>query len=328
LHGRIFTVADPISSFLFMKTIVMTAFGDSDVLRLEERSRPLPARGQVLIRVEAIGVNPVDWRVRKGQLKEFVRQKPPLVLGAEIAGEIVELGADVQRFQVGDKVFAKLPGDIGGYAELLALDEKVVATRPANLNAIEAAAVPVGATTALQAIRDRAHLKPGQRILINGASGGVGLYAVQLARELGGVVTAVCSADAFPLVREMGAAEVIDYKSDDFTKLGKTWHVIFDVAATRKFGDCRRALEPGGVYVTTISGFGDILMPILNPFRSRKGRFIIVKCSQADLDYSRQLVESGKLRPVVEKVFPLVSAAEAQTYQETRRPKGKVILEV
>jgi NADPH:quinone reductase-like Zn-dependent oxidoreductase len=177
-------------------------------------------------------------------------------------------------------------------------------------------------------LRDKGRLKPGQRVLINGSSGGVGLFAAQLAHLMGAHVTAVCSEAAFPLVKSFGADELLDYKKTDFTQLGKKWDLIFDVSATRPFGTCSSALESGGTYVTTIAGMGDLIAPLFNPFRSRKARFIIVKGSYVDLDHVRSLIESGKLKVVVAKVFALTDAFAAQTFLETQKPKGKVILDV
>jgi NADPH:quinone reductase-like Zn-dependent oxidoreductase len=311
-----------------MKAVVMTGYGGPEVLRVQELPTPVPGRGQVLVRVHAAGVNPIDWRVRKGTLKEFVRIKPPLVLGAEVAGEVAAVGPGVARLKAGQRVYSKLPGDIGGYAEYVVVREDQAAPCPANLTPVQSASVPVGALTSLQSLRDKGELRPGQSVLVNGASGGVGMYAVQLALALGAKVTAVCSAANIPFVRELGAAETLDYKHTDFTRLGRRWNVIFDVSATRKLSECRASLEPGGAYITTISSFGDLLMPLWNPFRSRKGRFIIVKPSVSDLEFARGLIEAGTLRPAVERVFPLDEAGEAQTLLENERPRGKVVLEI
>jgi NADPH:quinone reductase-like Zn-dependent oxidoreductase len=311
-----------------MHAMVMTSFGDIDVLRYQEWPTPAPRDQQLLIKVHACSVNPIDWRIRKGEMKLFMRARPPLILGADIAGEVAQLGPGARQFTVGDAVYVKLPNDIGGYAEYVAVPEAIVARRPANLSATQAAGIPAGAMTALQALRDVARLERGQRVLVNGASGGVGLFAVQLARELGATVTAVCSPSAAALVTRLGAAEVIDYRQSDFTQLGRRWQVIFDVAAARSLGQCRRALEPGGVYVTTISSSRDMIMPLFNPLRSRKGRFVLVKAAATDLDYLRGLVEGGRLEPIVDKVFPLARAADAQHYIETGKPRGKVILDI
>jgi NADPH:quinone reductase-like Zn-dependent oxidoreductase len=311
-----------------MNAMVITGYGGPEVLDFRSWPTPEPAAGQVLIKVHACSVNVIDSKIRKGEAKMYVRTKPPKILGADLSGEIAQLGPAASRFKVGDKVYAKLPGDEGAYAEYVTLPEDIVALRPSNLSATEAAAVPAGATTALQALRDVAGLKAGQQVLINGASGGVGLFAVQIARQLGAVVTAVCGEAGAALVKELGAAEVIDYKKTDFTKLGKRWHVIFDVSATRSLGQCKSALEEGGVYVTTIAGMGDMIMPAFNFLRSKKGKVILVKPAASDLDYLRSLFEGGKLKVVVDKVFPLKDAAQAQQYAEKGRSRGKVVLDV
>jgi NADPH:quinone reductase-like Zn-dependent oxidoreductase len=309
-----------------MQAMIMTGFGDTGVLELKEWPTPPLGPGQVRVRVQACSVNPIDWRIRKGEVKMFVRQRPPMILGADVAGEVVELGSGAARLKVGDAVWLKLPGDIGGYAEQVVVAESVVARRPANLSAVEAAAVPATAMTALQALRDKAGLRAGQKLLVNGASGGVGLFAVQLGKVMGAQVTAVCGASAADLVKRLGADDVIDYAKADFATSGRRWHAVFDVAANRSLARCRAAMEPGGVYVTTISSTGDLVTPLFNPLRSRKSRFIIVKPSLADLDYLRGLVEAKRLEVVVDRVFPFNQAAAAQTYLETGKPRGKVVL--
>ena len=311
-----------------MNAVVMTAFGGPEVLRYGPWNKPTAAANHVVIKVHATSVNPIDWRIRKGEAKMWVRDRPPMILGADVAGEIAECGEGATRFPIGALVYAKLRGDVGGYQEYVSVPESAVALRPSGLSAIEAAALPAGAMTALQALRDVGELKAGQSVLINGASGGVGLFAVQIARVLGAHPTAVCSASATDLVKRMGADDVIDYHSTDFTKLGRRWDVIFDVSATRSLAQCRAALSPKGIYITTISGMGDMLMPLLNPIRSRKGRFVLVNADGNDLDKVRALVDEKKLVPVIDKVFPLAEAAAAQTYAEENRPRGKVVLSV
>ena len=311
-----------------MNATIMTGFGDAAVLEYQPWPTPEPKAGQVLIKVHACSVNPIDWRIRKGEMKMIIRSRPPMILGADVAGEVAKVGAGATRLKVGDLVYVKLPGDIGGYAEYVTVPEEIVALRPTALSAVEAAAVPACASTALQALRDVAGLKSGQRVLVNGASGGVGLFAVQLARAFGAKVTAVCGPSAFALVKSLGVEEVIDYQQTDFTKMGAKWDVIFDVSATRSFKECHEALEDHGVYVTTIKGGADMVMPLLNPLRSKKGRYVMVKSSAADLDEVRALIDGGKVKTFVDRVFPLQQAADAHRYLETGRPRGKVVLSV
>jgi NADPH:quinone reductase-like Zn-dependent oxidoreductase len=310
-----------------MNANVMTAFGGPEVLEYQTFPTPQPGPGQVLIKIHACSVNPVDWRIRKGELKMFVRDRPPILLGADISGEIAGLGPGATRLKVGDLVWARLPGDVGGYAEYIALQEDIVSLRPKGLSAIEAAAVPAGATTALQALRDITQLKSGHRVLINGASGGVGLFAIQLAQAFGAKVTAVCGANGIELVKAFGVDDVLDYQVTDFMNTGRKWDVIFDVSATRHFGDVQEALEEHGQYVTTIRNTGDLVAPVLNPLRSKKGHYIIVKSSASDLDMVRALFDGGRLKVVIDKVFPLARAGEAQSYIETGKQKGKVVLD-
>lgn len=310
-----------------MNANVMTAFGGPEVLEYQEWPTPTPGPGQVLIKIHACSVNPVDWRIRKGELKMFVRERPPMLLGADISGEIAAAGPGATRLAVGDLVWVKLPGDVGGYAEYISVAEEIVSLRPKGLSAIEAAAVPAGATTALQALRDITQLKSGHKVLINGASGGVGLFAVQLAQAFGAKVTAVCGERGVDLVKRFGVNDVLDYKVTDFTRLGRKWDVIFDVSASRHFNTCQESLEDHGQYVTTIGSMGDMVAPMMNPLRSKKGHYIVVKSAAADLDLVRALFDGGRLKVVVDKVFPLARAGEAQSYIESGKQLGKVVLD-
>jgi NADPH:quinone reductase-like Zn-dependent oxidoreductase len=311
-----------------MKALVIRGYGGLDMLDVAEVPAPKVGPGQVLIRVAAAGVNPIDWRIRKGEMKMMVRAKLPITLGAEVSGEIAEVGSGVTRLKVGDAVYSLVPGDIGGFAEYVAVPEEAAAVRPKTVDAVRGATVPVGSVTALQSLRDKGELRSGQRVLVNGASGGVGLFAVQLAKELGAEVTAVCSEAKFEMVRKAGASECIDYKKSDFTTLGKKWDLIFDSAATKKFSDCRKALEPAGHYVTTIGSGGDMIMPALNAFRSQKGRFIIVKPSAKDLEYVGSLLDAGKLTTSAAHVFPMAQMAEAQKLSESGKATGKIVVTV
>lgn len=309
-----------------MKALVIRKYGGTEVLEQVDLPTPKVGPGRILIKVEAASVNPIDWRIRKGEMKFFVRAKFPITLGAEVSGEIAELGSGTSRFKVGDKVFSLVPGDIGGFAEYVCVPEEAAAARPKTLDAVQAASVPVGAITALQSLRDQGELRAGQRVLVNGASGGVGMFAVQLAKELGAVVTAVCSEAKFEMVRSAGATETIDYKKSDFTTLGRRWDLIFDSSATRKFSDCRKALEPHGIYVTTIGRGSDMIMPAFNALRAQKGRFIIAKPSSSDLDTIRGLLDAGKLKTVVGHVFPMAQMAQAQDLSESGKSSGKIVI--
>jgi NADPH:quinone reductase-like Zn-dependent oxidoreductase len=309
-----------------MRAVIIRKYGGPEVLEHVDLPEPKVTDGHVLIKLEAGAVNPIDWRIRKGEMKMFVRAPFPIILGAELSGEITEVGPGVTRFKRGDKVFALIPGDHGGFAEIVSVPEQAVCLRPKNVDAILAAAIPVGALTALQSLRDKGELKAGQRVLINGASGAVGLFAVQIARELGAAVTGVCSGSKFESVKAAGANECLDYGKDDYAKLGKKWDVIFDAAGKRHFKDSHDALEHHGIFVTTIGGGGDMIAPVLNPLRAQKARFIIAKPNATDLEYIRDLVEGGKLKPNVGTVLPMSKVAEAHALSESGKATGKIVL--
>lgn len=309
-----------------MKAIIIHKYGGADVLEHADIAAPSLTPGHVIVRVEAAAINPIDWKIRKGEMKMMIRAPFPITLGGEYAGVVTEVASDVKRVKVGDLVWGVHPGEIGAYAEFISAPESAVGVRSAKLGAKEGASVLVGAMTALQSLRDKGELKAGQTVLVNGASGAVGISAVQIAAAMGAKVTAVCSEAKFDLVRGAGASECIDYKKDDFAKLGRKWNVIFDAAATRHFSNCHDALEAHGHYITTISSGGDMVSPVLNPVRSQKSHFILMKTSGADIDHIRDLVDQGKLKPFVGPTFPLAQAAEAQSLAEAGKATGKVIL--
>jgi NADPH:quinone reductase-like Zn-dependent oxidoreductase/predicted acetyltransferase len=311
-----------------MKAIIIHKYGGVENLELADIAAPKVSPGNVVVKIEAAAVNPIDWKIRKGEMKMVVRVPFPITMGGEYAGTISEVASDVTRLKVGDKVWGCHPHEVGAFAEFIEAPEAAVGVRPAKLDVKEAASLPVGALTSLQALRDKGELKAGQRVLVNGASGSVGIAAVQIAKVLGATVTAVCSEAKFDLVKGAGAAECIDYKKDDFTKLGKKWDIIFDAAATKHFSTCHEALEAHGHYITTISSGGDMVSPVLNPVRSQKSHFIFMKPNAADMDFVRGLVDEGKLKPFVGPVFPLEKAAEAQSLAEAGKATGKVIVTI
>jgi NADPH:quinone reductase-like Zn-dependent oxidoreductase len=308
-----------------MRAIVIRKYGGVEVLEQSDVPVPKVEPGHVLIKVEATAVNPIDWKIRRGEMKMFVRAPFPITLGGEVAGEVSQVGEGVTRFKPGDKVFSLVPGETGGYAEFVSVAEHAAALRPSTLDAVQAASVPVGAVTALQSLRDKGELKAGQRVLVNGAAGAVGFFAVQLGRQMGATVTAVCSADKFDRVKAAGADDCIDYKTQDFTKLGRKWDLIFDAAAKTHFSQVHDALEHHGIFVTTISSGGDMVQPVLNPLRAQKSRFILMKPNAADMEEVKRLVEAGTLHTQVAAVFPVSQIAEAMTLAETGKANGKVV---
>ncbi|MGB3632876.1 MAG: NAD(P)-dependent alcohol dehydrogenase [Rubrobacteraceae bacterium] len=320
-----------------MRAVVTRGHGGPKVLGVEEVERPVVADGKLLVKVFAAGVNPLDWRLRRGELRPITALKRRWVPGRDIAGEVTAMGNGVDGFQVGDKVYAMLGSVFGGYAEYAVMDVNAAALMPDTLSYEESAGVPLAALTAIQglrgALRDLPHdcdeALGRRRVLINGASGGVGTFAVQLAKIFGAEVTAVCSAKNAGLVEELGANHVVDYEKEDFTGHLERYDVVFDIVGNKNFNACRPALRHGGIYVTTELLPGNFLWQVLTfPGENRKARVVVVKTSGRDLGLLKSLFEAGRLRVVLDEVYSLDDAAAAQTYGETGRARGKVVLRV
>ncbi|HEX7702437.1 MAG TPA: NAD(P)-dependent alcohol dehydrogenase [Kofleriaceae bacterium] len=311
-----------------MKAVRIDKYGGPEVLAIVDVPSPKPIKDQVIVGVVATSVNPVDWLVRDGKAKGYVKVKFPVILGCDLAGTIVEVGPDVTRFAVGDEVFAMMPQDWGAHAERVALSESLVVAKPARLSMVEAAAIPTVAMTALHGLRTRGQVQPGERVLVNGASGGVGLAAVQIAKALGASVTAVCSSAGFELVKRLGADTVIDYKTTDFTKQSETYDVVFDCIGNQPYRACERVLRGRKIHLTTVPGVGTFIRQFLNPLNRVKVFGLITKGSGEQLTFIKDLIDGGKLVPVIDKVFPLAEVAAAQEYSKAGRAKGKIVLEV
>lgn len=311
-----------------MHAVVIDRYGGPEVLRAANVPRPMPKRGQVLVRTRFIGVNPKDVIVRKGKFRIATGSRFPLLLGHDIAGEVVEaeVGADLSQ---GDVVYGMI-NDFAGraYAEYAAVDSQQLAVAPKTIELSAAAAVPLAAQTALQMLRDDARATPGQSILINGASGGVGVFAVQIAKILGTHVTAVCSYRNVDLVQQLGADRVIDYTDTDLVGLDERFDAILDVFGNYCFDDLKHLLTPRGTYVQTIPSpriFKDVARTFV---RRKRAKLVIVRSRREQLDWIRLQIEAGRLRVIVDRSFPLDDAAEAHRYIETKRARGKVVLAV
>jgi NADPH:quinone reductase-like Zn-dependent oxidoreductase len=309
-----------------MKAVMIRRYGGPEVLEIVDVPAPKAEAGQVIVKVAATSVNPVDWLVRDGGAKNFVKVTFPVILGCDLAGVVAELGSGVTRVGLGDEVFAMMPHDWGAHAELVALPEHLVMKKPAALSPIEAAALPTVALTALNGLKKQGGVAPGERVLVNGASGGVGLSAVQIAKAQGASVTAVCAPWSFDTVKAHGADVVIDYKKDDFTTKSEQYDVIFDCVGNKPYGACTRVLRGRRVHLTTTPGVSTFLRQGLNFLLRVKVFALITKGNGEDLELVKSLVERGALKPVVEKVYPLAQVAEAQEYSKTGRAKGKLVL--
>lgn len=315
-----------------MKAIVYTEYGTPDVLQLKEVEKPTPKNNEVLIRVHATSVTAADGLMRRGDSfmsRIFLGFKKPRkeILGTELAGEIESIGKDVKRFKKGDQVYGFTGFGLGAYAEYACMPEKgSLAIKPANLTYEEAAAVVDGASTALFFLRDKANIQGGQKVLILGASGSIGSFAVQLARHFGAEVTGVCSTMNLELVKSLGADRVIDYIQEDFTKSDETYDIIFDTVGKMSFSGCQGSLKKNGRYLSTMGGMNYVLMLWTSMVGSKR---VICGMSIEKTDvliFIKKLIETGKIKPVIDRRYPLEQMADAHRYVEQGHKKGNVVI--
>jgi NADPH:quinone reductase-like Zn-dependent oxidoreductase len=324
-----------------MKAIICPKYGSPDVLHLREVVKPVPQEDEVLIQIHAASLNSRDLRMLRAN-PFFMRLMPGglfrpknKILGADLAGRVEAIGSNVKQFQPGDEVFGYLPSATGRgtIAEYVCANENLMALKPVNLTFEQAAAVPEAAMTALQALRDNGNIQPGQKVLINGASGGVGTFAVQIAKALGAEITAVCSTRNLDMVRSLGADHVIDYKVEDFTRNGQQYDLILAVNGFHPLSDYLRALKPEGTHVVAGGSMLQLIQAAGNKKRNsntggQKTTVASLVQSQKDLNFIKELLESGKIMPVVDGCYPLSKTPEAFWYFEKVHPKGKVVISV
>jgi NADPH:quinone reductase-like Zn-dependent oxidoreductase len=322
-----------------VKAIVRTEYGSPDVLQLKEVEKPAPSDAQgVLVRIHAASVNPADYYQMSAPvlirllMRGGLRKPKDPRLGTDIAGRVEAVGNNVTQFKPGDEVFGICQG---GFAEYTTAREIRLAPKPVNCSFEEAAGIPIAGFTALQALRDHGHIQAGQEVLVNGAGGGVGTFAVQIAKSYGAEVTAVTNAGNLDMVRSLGADHVIDYDREDFTRNGQHYDLICDIAASHSVSDYMRALNPNGTCV--IVGARDkilrrvlyfLVVGRLTPKGNKKFRFFIAKSTQEDLTFLKELIEAGKVRSVIDRHYPLGETAEAMRYLKKGQARGKVIIAV
>jgi NADPH:quinone reductase-like Zn-dependent oxidoreductase len=325
-----------------MKAVVYTQYGPADVLHLQEVQKPAPKDNEVLIKVHATSVTAGDCNARGfvfvppgfgflARLMFGLRKPKRAVLGVELSGEIVEVGKDVKLFKKGDQVFGTTGEQLGAYAEYTCMAENAaLVMKPANLTFAEAAAIPFGATSALYFLRDVAKLQPGQKVLIIGASGCTGVYAVQLAKYIGAEATGVCSTANVGLVKFLGADRVIDYTREDFTQNGETYDVILDmVAGKASFARYKGSLKPNGLYLAGAGGLKEFAQMAWTALTG--GKKVIAGMApdrREDLVFLKELLEAGRLKPVIDRRYPLEQTAEAHRYADTGHKKGSVVITV
>jgi NADPH:quinone reductase-like Zn-dependent oxidoreductase len=318
-----------------MKAIVFTKYGSPDVLELKEVEKPTPKDDEVLIRVHAASLNDWDWGALQGtpfvnRLIFGLLNPKKQILGSDIAGRIEAVGKNVRQFQPGDEVFGDLSGHWGGFAEYVCARENALVLKPASMTFEEAAAIPQAGMLALQGLRDKGRIQPGQKLLINGAGGGVGTFAIQIAKLYGVEVTGVDSPGKLDMLRSMGATHVIDYTQEDFTKNGQCYDLILDVKTSRSIFDCARALSPNGTYVTVGGSMARLfqalfLVPLISMISEKHIRIVSLKPNK-DLSYMNELFEAGKVVPVIDGPYKLSEVPKAFRHFGEGRHKGKVVI--
>lgn len=324
-----------------MKAIICTKYGSPDVLQLQEVEKPSPKDDEVLIKIYAASINSRDWRMMRAN-PLFIRLRPGgflqpknKILGGDVAGRVEAVGRYVKQFKPGAEVFGYLPSATGRgtFAEYVCANENAITMKPASLTFEQAAAVPVAALTALQGLRDKGNIQPGQKVLINGASGGVGTFAVQIAKAFGAEVTAVCSTRNLDMARSIGADHVIDYKKENFAQNGLRYDLILAANGYHPILDYLRALSPNGIYIVA----GGSMLQLFQAARqarqtsktgNQKTCVVSLVQNQKDLVFMKELLESGKIVPVIDKCYPLSKTAEAFWYYEKEHAQGKVVISV
>jgi len=323
-----------------VKAVIINKFGSADVLEIDN-NYPVPSikDNQVLINVKAAGINPLDWKIRKGMLQLILGSKFPIILGNDAAGIIVKRGKKVRNFNVGDQVFCMLDSNekfshngfakSGSYAEFAVTREDTLSLMPEKVTYEEAASFPLCCLTVYQVLVHKVCIKKGDKILINGASGGTGIYAIQIAKALGAIVTAVCSTKNIELIRKLGADYVVDYTKIDFLQLNEKFDFVYDVILGTTYGKCKKLLNNNGIFISNIANPFVILFPFLKNFKLNKNRtYAWVEPSGKDLQKITEMIKTGHIKPVIDKVFSIEDIHKAHEYSETGRVVGKLIVKI
>ena len=322
-----------------MKAIVYRCYGSPDVLEYVDIEKPMPKDDEVLVKIQAASVNPLDWHYMRGspylmRLGTGLGAPDDTRMGVDFAGTVEAVGKDVTRFSPGDDVFG---GRTGAFSEYITVrEQRSVVSKPANITFEQAASVPIAGITALQALRDHGKVKPGQKVLINGASGGVGTFAVQIAKSFGAQVTGVCSTRNVEMVRSLGADHVIDYKKENYVDSGEHYDIIIDMVGNNSLSANRRVLTPEGIFVMVGGPKGNWLAPLMgpikamlySPFVDQEFGMMLAEFSQDDLTILADLMESGQVTPVIDRRYSLPEVADAIRYSEEGHARGKIIIDL
>ncbi|MDY7021930.1 MAG: NAD(P)-dependent alcohol dehydrogenase [Cyanobacteriota bacterium] len=310
-----------------MKAVIFNQYGSANVLEYRDIDIPKIKPDELLVKVSATSVNPVDWKIRKGDLQLISGYNFPKKIGADLSGVVVEVGERVKDFQAGDEIYTFInPASGGAYAQYAAVPASIAALKPSSMTHEEAAAVPVAALTALQSFFDLGKIRPGQKVLVNGASGGVGTYAVQIAKAIGTEVTGVCSAANLDRVQQLGADAVLDYTEVDFTQQETKYDIVLDAVGKQTFANCEKILHPDGVYISTLPTLENAFAFAQTwLFPGKSAKLVLAQANRRDLDALRGWIEAGKVRSVIDRVYSLSDIIEAHNYSETGRTVGKIV---
>ena len=311
-----------------MKAITINRYGSIDVLEYSEIQEPKITPNQLLVKIHATSVNPIDWKIRQGQLQLLSGFNFPIVLGCDLSGVVLEVGEKVDNFEPGDEIYTFInPLSGGAYAEYIAVPANTAALKPKNMNYCQAAALPVAGLTAFQALFDLGQIRPGKKVLINGASGGVGTFAVQIAKAMKAEVIGVCSSKNLNLIESLGVNRVIDYNHIDFTKESEQYDIIFDAVGKESFLTSENVLKSEGVYISTLPTVENLPSTFLTLFMpGKKSKLILAQPNPRDLISLRELIEDGLVKSVIDRTYKLAEIAEAHAYSEMGRAVGKIVI--
>jgi NADPH:quinone reductase-like Zn-dependent oxidoreductase len=314
-----------------MKAVITKKYGTAEVLELQEVEKPTIKENEILINVRAFSINPVDWKVRRGDVKILTGRKPPKILGADYSGIVTDVGKSVTKYKIGDAVFGNVHAFKGGaYAEFLKVKDELTCLKPDNLSFEEAASIPIAALTSYQSLVHEGKMKPGDHVMINGCSGGVGVAGVQIANAFNCIVTGVCSTKNIEFTKKLGIDNIIDYTREDILKDNEAYNIFLDAVGNQSFSNVKATLKPRGIYITTLPSVQNLLLsPFINFTNSKKVKKVMItpskKCAK-DLQVLKEIAESGKIIPVIEKIYPVEQIQDAHIRSESGRVVGKIVV--